>query len=276
MNIQTKAQIAKLTLALLTLVATLFLLALVVIVVCAGFQINPFKQETTTFLWFAFVGLIGLATMLVLLNVATNISLIADAKIAELKLESNPRLIKKYVIGLCLAVMGIVAFIFVGTSLSQQNELNNVRAKADEVLKENDKSITDIAAALASGQSDDYTRISQICRFLQERRRGLPRVSVIYSGKFEDKPALFQIQSGHRSIVNPEKYDPEYFSCTQDFDCDYLNSFFAGKNVAVMQKFSKEDQNAFCIYIPIVRKDTRFILTFDRRNYYPNYGSFAS
>jgi hypothetical protein len=76
-----KAQIAKLTLTLLTVVV--FALFLGVLVLCAGLQINPFRETTTTFLIASFIGLIGVAAVLVLLNVATNISLIADAKISE-------------------------------------------------------------------------------------------------------------------------------------------------------------------------------------------------
>ena len=53
-------------------------------------QINPFKEITTSFLIAAFLGLIGIATVLVLLNVATSVSLIADAKIADLNLAPPP------------------------------------------------------------------------------------------------------------------------------------------------------------------------------------------
>lgn len=86
MELDTKAQIAKATLNLLTAVVGLFLLGVLVLVLCAGLQINPFKETTTSFLIAVFVGLIGVATVLVLLNVATNISLIAVPRSPNLAL----------------------------------------------------------------------------------------------------------------------------------------------------------------------------------------------
>ncbi len=83
MEVDTKSQIAKITLSLLVVVVSLFFLGVLVLVLCAGLQINPFKETTTSFLVAAFAGLVGVAAVLVLLNVATNVSLIADAKIAE-------------------------------------------------------------------------------------------------------------------------------------------------------------------------------------------------
>ena len=71
MRLETKAQIAKATLILLVIVAVLFFLGGFVIVLCAGLGVNPFRETTTSFLVSAFIGLIGAATILVLLNVAT-------------------------------------------------------------------------------------------------------------------------------------------------------------------------------------------------------------
>jgi hypothetical protein len=87
MRVETKAQIARATLTLLTLTTFVFLLSVLVLVLCVGLQINPFRETTSSLLGAAFGGLIGVAAVLVLLNVATNISLIADARIAELQIE---------------------------------------------------------------------------------------------------------------------------------------------------------------------------------------------
>ena len=96
MKLDTTAQIARATLSLLTVVVSLFLLGILVLVLCMGLQINPFRETTTSFLVAAFVGLIGVAGVLVLLNVATNISLIADAKVAELRIDPRRGLLRKW------------------------------------------------------------------------------------------------------------------------------------------------------------------------------------
>jgi hypothetical protein len=74
MQLENKVQIARGTLTVLAVVTGLFLLGVVVLVLCAGLEINPFKETTTSFLMSAFVGLIGVAAVLVLLNVATNVT----------------------------------------------------------------------------------------------------------------------------------------------------------------------------------------------------------
>jgi hypothetical protein len=50
MQLATKTQIAKLTLSLLTLVSFIFLLGILVIVLCTGLQINPFRETTSSLL----------------------------------------------------------------------------------------------------------------------------------------------------------------------------------------------------------------------------------
>ena len=112
MQLETKAQIAKATLSLLTIVASLFLLGVLVFVLCAGLNINPFRETTTSFLIAAFVGLIGVAAVLVLLNVATNLSLIADAKITELRIETRPRVLRKWSVAFGIGAVILAGLVF--------------------------------------------------------------------------------------------------------------------------------------------------------------------
>ena len=137
MELETKAQIAKATLIGLTALVYLFLLGVLVFVLCVGLQINPFKETTTSFLVAAFVGVIGIAAVLVLLNVATNISLIADAKIAELQVVPRRRLLRRWLVAFLAPAIVLVALILGGTYISKERFLAVVRHQADEVLTEN-------------------------------------------------------------------------------------------------------------------------------------------
>ena len=179
MRLETKAQIAKATLILLVIVAVLFFLGGFVIVLCAGLGVNPFRETTTSFLVSAFIGLIGAATILVLLNVATNISLIADAKIAELKVEPRPGVLKKWIMVSVAAGILLAGFIFAGTYISKERYLKVVRSQSEEVLKANNSLVEEISRLLASGKPEDYTRINEIRFFLQSQRAGLPQLTVI-------------------------------------------------------------------------------------------------
>src|SRR5205823_5580165 len=131
MDLDTKSHIARTTLSLLIWIVTLFLLGALVLVLCAGLQINPFKETTTSFLISAFIGIIGVAMVLVLLNVATNVSLIADAKMAELKIEPRKGKLRKWYVAFFLVAILLVGLVFGGTYLSKERYLGVVRAQAD-------------------------------------------------------------------------------------------------------------------------------------------------
>ena len=270
MQLETKAQIAKATLSLLTLMAALFFLGVLVLVLCAGLQINPFRETTTSFLVAAFAGLTGVAAVLVLLNVATNVSLIADAKIAELRIEPRPGVLRKW-LGALLAVAAILAgVVFVGTYLSKEKYLGVVRSQADEVLKANSGLLDEISRLLASGKSEDYRRIGEIRTFLQNQRSGLPQLTVIYSGNFSGRMAFYSLNYYYDQENTP--YTPTYFACTPNLDCDYLTRFFSGEKVDPLQKYRVRDDQ-FYIYIPWIGNGARFVLLFDRRNSYGKLGS---
>lgn len=276
MKIETKVQLAKLTLYALNLVALLFMFGVLISVVCAGVNINPFREGTSMLLGASFVGLIGLATMLVLLNVATNISLIADAKIIELKLEPQRTRIKRWLLSFVSIAILIVGLIFAGAYFSKEQYIRIVRDQAYEVMRENEALLQEIGIRLASGKVSDYRRIKEICRFLENQRSDLPNLKIIYSGQFSGKTAFYQINESYIGNLDEKenKYTPAYFQCTKDFDCDYLRKFFSNEKVDVLQKYSLRSEE-FYIYVPYVGKNSRFILLFDRTNRYGKVGSFS-
>jgi hypothetical protein len=271
-ELDTKSQIARVTLTLLTVVVSLFFLGVLVFVLCAGLQINPFKETTTSFLIAAFVGLIGVAVVLVLLNVATNVSLIADAKIAELRIEPRRGLLRKWSLALCIAAIVLVGLVFGGTYLSKERYLGVVHAQADEVLKVNQGLLEEVSRLLASGRPEDYKRISEIRTFLENQRSDLPQLTVIYSGRFEDRLALYRVSEYFPRDLENGTFAPVYFPCTRNLDCEYLTRFFSGEKVDILQKYSLRNDE-FYIYIPFTGNESRFVLLFDRRNSYGKLGS---
>lgn len=267
-----KAQIAKLTLTLLAVVVFVLVLGVLVLVLCAGLQINPFRETTTTFLIAAFIGLIGVAAVLVLLNVATNISLIADAKISELRIEPRPGMLRLWIGAFAALAVLLVGLVAGGTYLSKERYLRVVRNQADEVLKENTTLLEEISRLLASGKPEDFKRIQDIRSFLESQRSGLPSLTLIYSAKFADKLAYYQAGDYFSWDAEKKVYTPRYFACTQTRDCDYLKRFFSGENVSALQKYTVRDDQ-FYIYIPHTGKDSRFVLLFERTNSYGKIGS---
>jgi hypothetical protein len=272
MQLETKVQIARATLSLLTFVASLFLLGVLVIVLCVGLQINPFRETTTSFLSAAFAGLIGVAALLVLLNVATNVSLIADAKIAKLEIEPRRGRLRRWALAFVVVAVAVVGVVFTGTYLSKERYLAVVHTQADGILKQNGTLLDEISQALASGKPDDYKRVSEIRNFLENQRADLPQLTVIYSGRFEGKLAFYGINGYIPYDEEKKVYIPTYFRCTRNLDCDYLTNFFSGQRAEVLQKSTFRDDQFF-IYIPVEGKESRFVLLFDRRNSYGKIGS---
>jgi hypothetical protein len=266
-----KVEIAHMTLFLLTVVAALFVLGIVVLVLCAGLRLNPFRERTTSFLLAVFGGLIGLASILVLLNIATNISLIADAKIAGANVLPDANVLTRWIPSFLGTALAVVSVIFAATHFSRKKFLQIVRAQADDVLKRNEGLVKEISSRLAASQPSDYKRVWEIREFLKNQRSDLPDLAVIYSGKFADKLALYQIETYYSGNEEKNTYTPKYFACTQNLDCEYLTEFFSGTKVDVLQNCTSG--NDFCIYIPIVGSESRFVLLFERKSYYGKFGS---
>jgi hypothetical protein len=272
MELETKSKVAKLTLWALIVVVCLFFVGVLLLVLCAGLQINPFKETTTSFLIAAFTGLIGIAAVLVLLNVATNISLIADSKMAEMKIEAHGSSLRPWLAGAFVIVVALVVIVLGGTWLSKERYLHVVREQADEVLAQNKNLLNEASRLFASAKPQDYKRIYDIRSFLENQRSGFPRLTLLYSGKFADKTALYQVNEYFPGDPDKNSFTPVYYPCMRTLDCDYLKKFFSGEKVDAMQKYTVRDDE-FYIYIPYVGKETRFILLFDRRNSYGKLGS---
>lgn len=271
MQLETKAQVAKTTLTLLTVVAAVFLLGTVVLVLCTGLQVNPFRETTTSFLVAAFSGVIGVAAVLVLLNVATSVSLIADAKIAELHIEPRRGVITKWAVGFVAVSALLAGLVVAGTYFSKEKYLSVVQSQADEVLGANQDLLEEVSRLLASGKPADYKRISEIREFLENQRRGLPDLSIIYAGKFGGKLALYKTND-YFPESQKVTYSPTYFTCTQNVDCAYLTKFFSGEKVETLRKYTHRDDQ-FYIYIPVAGREARFVLLFERTNSYGKIGS---
>lgn len=266
-----KAQLAKATHFLLTLVSTIFLIGVVVFVVCTGLDINPFRQTTTGFLMAGFAGLIGVAGMIFLLNVATNISLIADSRISQLEGSESNRW-KGWLITMASISVVLVGLIFASTYMSKERYIAVVSEQAHEVLKENDSLVQEIGSRLKARKPADFKRVSEICEFLENQRSNLPSLRIIYSDSFSDKLALYDLSTYFSGDIDKDVFNPHYFQCTKGFDCDYLKSFFTGQNVEEMKKYELRGDK-FSIYIPYDVQGARFVLVFSQHNRYGKIGS---
>lgn len=272
MRTGTKYQIAKLTLTVLSGVAFLFFLGVVVFVLCVGLQINPFRETTTYFLLASFAGVVGVAAVLVLVNVAANISLIADAQIEGLKIKINRYSPRKWIVGFLLSAAILTGIVFLGTYFSREKYLAVVHDQAEEVLNANKDLLVEIDKRLASGKYEDFKRISEICKYLENLRSGLPNFTLIYPGKFGEKLVFYEADSYFPENLKTQIYNHSYYRCTKNLDCDYLYRFFSDERVGRIEKYTVRDDQ-FYIYTPYIGEKSRFVLLFNSSNHYGKLGS---
>ena len=84
--------------------------------------------------------------------------------------------------------------------------------------------------------------------------------------------AFFRVGDYFSGNLQKGTYEPSYFQCTANLDCDYLKRFFSGEKAEVLREYTLRDDQ-FYIYIPHTGKEGRFVLAFDRRNSYGKIGS---
>jgi hypothetical protein len=242
----------------------------VVLVICSGLDINPFRERTTSALLSALFGSVGLCAALLFLNVAANLSLIADASVpAEARGAKSP--LKAWAAGVAAVIALLIAVIAVGQISSERRYLKVVRDQADEVLKQNEGLLQKIGEHLKSDTPKALMSIPEILKFFANQRRDLPRLTLIYPGSFEGRPTLHALdQNDSWNPALPFKKD--YFQCTKELDCAYLTDFFSGKKAEILTHLTRRDDD-FSIYLPFEQAGARFVLLFSKRQSYGKLGS---
>lgn len=247
-------------------------MGILVLVMCAGLSINPFKKKTTTFLLAFFGGLIGLASILVLLNLATNISIIADARFATNNIAPPTEILLKWIPGFFAFAGAIVGAIFVSTRIARLKKLQTLRNSIDQMLEQNEDMLEKISGKLASGERQDMQQVCDIREYIKNQRADFPDLTIIFPGTFERRVTFHYLDKyTHISEEkDAQKFTAKYFACTPNYDCEFLNSFFSGEPAETLQHGSDND---FKIYVPIKGKETRFVLLFSQRDTFGKIGS---
>lgn len=257
-------------------IAAFFIVATVIFVICASFSLNPFRQTATQLMIYVFTGATCIAFVSLFLNVATNISLIADAKISEVKsANQNTKSAHKWFIGFAAFCILVGTFVVLSSIWSEKRQLEVVTTTAADVVEQNKEVITSIAGILAQKDNKHFLEISPKLNFIEKQRAGLPDLRLLYQGNFEGRPATYEIES-YNYYSGPKKdevYNPKYYSCEKGTDCEYLNDFFAGRINNKLKNYQRH-KDEYSVYIPVVEGKARFILLFKKYERYGKVGSY--
>ncbi len=278
MNLKTKSDLSQWSLNGLTFITCFGVAAITILVFSSILQFVPFNENTATALLAAFFGGIGLAALLLILNIAANLSLIASVKAQETALpamKEGKSQFGKWV-GFTLTLAGIGCAVTIGGTIASKAKFSGiVREQTASIVKEQAALLDQIGTYMEGGKVSDYKEITRILSFLQKQKNNLPSATVIFADDFKGKTAYYEI-SNYYGYSSDEKRDPfkeNYFTCETSSSCKWMDDFFTGKAVETLYE-SGFTGNEFRVYYPVASGKQKYILQFQRRQNYGKIGSY--
>ena len=268
MNLLAKARLSQFSLKGLLAVVCFYIVSIVVLLTCVAFGANPFKENMTAFLFAAFVGSLGLALCCLFLNIAANLSRIAE-KESNVAPESSESGLKKWIYVTVFCSVVAVALVLLGDYYSKMKLLAITRKQADSVVTENTDILDQIAKDINSNNPESKQRAVQAIKFIGGQRRDLPNVMLVYPGKIGEKAALIRLSTWSSFKETPTD---EYYECDQAADCSFLKKFFAGEDVGTLEWYN-ESSSSYDIYVPVKTANGNFVLKFSKTQRYGKFGS---
>ncbi len=267
-NMDIKQNVSKLSFLFICLVVTMLFVGTCVLITTVSFGINPFKSETTAFLSLSFFSMIGMSVVALMLNVAANLSLIAEGRTGDTSVKAksftdSKKILKLWTIGTGATTAGLIILILVLNLASESRKFKMMEDLSNEVLSGNKGLVEKLAGDLKAGTIERLSEIPKKLEFLKKQRQDLPELVLIFSEDFEGQRAYRVINSWNFSPLTKENSKYPFYSCTKDVDCEKLKSFFEAGG---MQKFSVKQNglDEYSVYFPYEINGTRFILMFNK------------
>ncbi|MCB8964095.1 MAG: hypothetical protein H6536_03520 [Bacteroidales bacterium] len=264
-----KVKISNLTTWIMLGTIALIILWFIGFIVSVTFDLNVFTSRTSEF-FFSFIGFAAvLVTCAAILSISLNISLIADSKIQEMKLDSSKTLItKKFIYTSSLVIAMLIAFLFAGDYLSRQNEKAKLVSEAEDLIARYQKSIEELTLFIQD--TAQLGKIPEFLNVLSNQKEEFPTITILTSEKYKDETVFLEI-SGWTTKESLQKpyYDNSFYKCSMN-DCDYLLEVFEkGKT----DSFFWTEKNNYRYYYPIEKNGKQMLLLFSK---YQRYGKFGS
>ncbi len=278
MDLDARLKMSRVTLKILMILNSFFLTAAVVIALCVGLDLNPFGENTTSFLVASLMGSIGLAVATLFLNIASNLSLIAE-KFSDDVVQSSSKSLRKYIVGTTSIVVAAVIIVIAGSKISDERVISAGRKQAEAVMDENQKMFEDILVKVSAIKKVDEEMPPEVLdslNFLQHQRADLPSLTIITSTSYGNQRALFEFSAlsewEHHQHKECDRCKAQYFSCRAEIDCDYLKDVFSGKSRDPKTYFDRK-RDELRLYFPVETAGTKAVLLFNRSQRYGKLGS---
>jgi hypothetical protein len=270
MELKTKRNLANVSIWVIIITVAIIVLFFFGFILTNTFDLKVFANKSSDFL----LTLFGASLVIVLcgafLNMCLNISMIADAKVKEVAVESMG---KKFFHHRFLWI-GILTFVvlggllFLGDSLTRLKEKKVLVKQCEELMVQCDSSIVQISKSLADTSMIDD--IPGILNFLGSQKEEFPEIVLITSDTYKGQLVFLKIGSGSNGEdLKKTLFDYSLYASNQ-FDSDYLKAVFTdGKK----DYFFWSKGEAYKLYYPINKGGQKFVFLFSKSNRYGNIGS---
>lgn len=273
-NLKTNADIARWTLNGLLLIVSFLVAAIVVLVVSTGLQFVPFREDTAMALLAAFMGGIGLSVILLVLNIAANLSMIAAVKLEQHQ-HTAPYLAMHSKIGRWFAFAGILvtlglAVTIGGTVYSKYKFRDIFTAQSHNLIVENEALLKNIGKKLGHIGTAERRDVANAAKVLESKEKNITEVQVIWAQEVMGQKS-YSIQGDY--FYSSEGNDhPDWFKCETPELCTWFQSFFSGKDVRPYFEFAfmGDEYNA---YMPVISDGARYVLWLSKKQSYGKIGS---
>lgn len=264
-----KIKIANLATWIMIATVGLIILWFIGFIVSNTFNLNVFTSRTTEF----FFSIIGFAFVLVacaaILNISLNISLIADSKIQDLKLDQTKTIFnKKFFFSSGLLILTLIGFLFIGDYLTRQNEKNKLVTEAKDLIDRYEQSIDELTLFIQDTAT--VGKVPEILKFLSNQKSEFPTVTLLTSDQYKNETVYLQVTSWTSEKTLKEPYfDYSFYKCSK-VDCEYLKKVFENGN---NDSYLWTEKNDYKFYFPVEKNGKKIILLFTK---YERYGKIGS
>ncbi|MBN2102725.1 hypothetical protein JW835_01650 [bacterium] len=268
MNIKTKIKLSNLTLSVVTFMTFFIIIWFIIFLISTVFKLNVFAEKTTEFYYLTILAALAIIASCAILSTTINISMIADSKIKEMKLDRTLGFGKKYWIGAMTSLIVLIAFLFTGDFISRSHSKRKLINESSDIVQRYHKSIDELPALLAD--TSKIGKIPSLLKFLSNQKKEFPTVILITSSEFDGQLAYLKInKSMTQSELKQPYYNDSFYECDKK-DCEYLESVFTKGNNSI---YCISEGADYRLYYPYVHDQEKLILLFTR---YSRYGKIGS
>lgn len=234
------------------------------------FNLNVFASKTTEF----FISLIGFALVLIIcmtfLNISLNISLIAESKIKDLKIDEthNSFFNKRFLYVSSVILIALIGFMFIGDYLTRKNEKRIIETEAIDLVERSKQSIDELTILL--NDTSTINQVPEILKMLSNQKAKFPTVSIITSDKYKNELIYLEIDRWTSlSTLKKPYFDYSFYKCDKA-ESDYLRDVFENR---FNGSYTISEKNDYKFYYPFENNGRRIVLLFTK---YERYGKIGS